>query len=151
MTQLIIRAAESVTHQNNTFFIFPCCTNSPSPTDLASFSAAGISPGSFARQWCTITQSKKPCGTDKCSFYRAGETLCSHIRDKYLLFISAKAGGATMEKVELIAKEGGGAEGIARGSMTTKLEEWGAVYFNIQIQKSANQIFPSEKVQQDEL
>lgn len=60
-------------------------------------------------------------------------------------------GGGNNGESGINRKGGWGAEGIARGSMTTKLEDWGAVYFNIQIQKSANQIFLSEKVQQDEL
>lgn len=76
------------------------------------------------------------------------ETLCSHARVKYLLFISAKAKAgmgkrnATMEKVKLIAKGGGNVR-------RSKLGDLGAVYFNIQIKKSANQIYLREKVQQD--
>lgn len=78
MAQLIIQTAACVTHLNNTFFSFPRDTKFPSPTDLASFPAAGISPGSLAKQWRTITQGKKPCGTDKCSFYWAGGIMLSH-------------------------------------------------------------------------
>lgn len=78
MAQLIIHAAPCVTHQNNTFFSFPHDTKFPSPTDLASSPAAGISPGSLARQWRTITPSKKPCGNDKCSFYWAGDIMFLH-------------------------------------------------------------------------
>lgn len=65
------------------------------------------------------------------------ETLCSHNRVKYLLFISAKAGGgATIEKVELIAKEGGGLKALQDFSMTTKLGDLGTIYSDTEKYKS---------------
>lgn len=62
----------------------------PSPTDLASFSAAGISPGSLQDNGAQLPRAKSAVAPTNVVFTEQ-ETLCSHIRVKYLLFISAKA------------------------------------------------------------
>lgn len=70
-------------------FHFHMARNSPLPSTLLPFLQQEYLQAALQDNG-TITQSKKHCGTDKCSFTEQ-DTLCSHIIVKYLLFISAKA------------------------------------------------------------
>lgn len=99
MTQLIIQAAECVTHQNKTFFIFPHRTNSPSPTDLASSLQQIYLQAALLDNGAQLPRAKSPLAlTNVVSTEQ--ETLCSHISVKYLLFISAKAKGGQEKEMQ---------------------------------------------------
>lgn len=91
MMQLIIRAAECVTHGNNTFFIFPRRTSSPPlPLTLLPSLQQEYLQAALQDNGAQLPRAKSPVAlTNVVSTEQ--ETLCSHIRVKYLLFISAKA------------------------------------------------------------
>lgn len=156
--QLIIRAAECVTHQNNTFFIFaqfPALPLTLRPSLQQEYLQAALQDNG-----AQLPRAKSPVAlTNVVSTEQ--DTLCSHIRVKYLLFISAKTKGGGREKKcnnresGIDCKERGWGEGELELEAFQDVpwqRNWGTWEWSASIFKyGANRIYPSEKVQQSEL